>query len=251
VAALRRFRLPGNERAVREPRRAALGLLHELLGEAAFDARDLPPVAAFTAAELSVVRRMLDRGLNAPWTSSAGRLFDAVAALAGLRHVGRFEGQAAMELEFAAGRADGGRRYPVEIAPPPAEASGPWSPRWVVDWGPVVGALIAERRRGATVESIAAAFHETLAEAIVEVARRAGEERVVLTGGCFQNRLLTERAVERLGAAGFRPYWHQRIPPNDGGLALGQAAAAALALRAQRAPAAAEGAEAPVSPDRS
>jgi hydrogenase maturation protein HypF len=73
---------------------------------------------------------------------------------------------------------------------------------------------------------MAAAFHNTLAEVIVAVAQRLGEPRVVLTGGCFQNRYLTERAVRRLRAAGFRPYWHQRVPPNDGGLALGQVVAA-------------------------
>jgi hydrogenase maturation protein HypF len=94
-----------------------------------------------------------------------------------------------------------------------------------VDWAPmiseIVGDLANRRDRGA----IAAKFHNTAVEMIVAAARRCGEERVVLSGGCFQNRYLTERAVRRLGEAGFRPYWHQRVPPNDGGIALGQVVA--------------------------
>ena len=101
VAHLRQFRLPGGDKAVKEPRRVALGLLYELFGEALFSMSELAPVAAFSPAELGLLKTMLARNLNSPLTSSIGRLFDAVASLAGLRQQVRFEGQAAMELEFA------------------------------------------------------------------------------------------------------------------------------------------------------
>jgi hydrogenase maturation protein HypF len=91
--------------------------------------------------------------------------------------------------------------------------------------------VINDARRGVPAGTVSAKFHNTMAEIILAVARRVGEERVALSGGCFQNKYLTERAVRCLQAEGFRPYWHQRIPPNDGGIALGQIVAAARVLR--------------------
>jgi hydrogenase maturation protein HypF len=101
----------------------------------------------------------------------------------------------------------------------------------VLDWAPMVGAILDDLTGGVSGGEISARFHNALAESIVAVARRVGEKRVVLSGGCFQNRYLTERTVGRLASEGFRPYWHQRIPPNDGGIALGQVVAAARAIR--------------------
>ncbi len=219
VAHFRPFPLPGGEKAIKEPRRAALGLLYEIFGDAAFDMIGLAPVHTFSSQALAVLQAMLARRLNSPLTSSAGRLFDAVAAILGLRQVCQFEGQAAMELEFALNGAQTDVAYPFALSP---GHSGQ-----VVDWEPAVRELLADARGGLAEGTIAARFHNTLAEAIVGVARRVGEERVVLTGGCFQNRYLTEQAVARLRAEGFRPYWHQRIPPNDGGIPLGQIIAAA------------------------
>jgi hydrogenase maturation protein HypF len=227
VATFRAFHLPGGDQAVREPRRSALGLLHAL---ASADERDGPvrTVAldrAFAPGELRVLTRMMERGLNAPLTTSVGRLFDGVASLIGLRHVTRYEGQAAMELEFAAeGSADAGA-YEFRVGPVDRG-----DPCWVVDWAPVVRAVLADARAGTAPGVMAARFHNGLVEAIVAVARLAGEARVMLSGGCFQNRYLVERAVTRLREEGFRPYWHQRIPPNDGGIALGQAVAAAWGI---------------------
>jgi len=221
VAALGRFRLPGGERAVKEPRRSAIGVLHALLGPALRERRDLAPVRAFRAGELDVILQMLEKGLHAPETSSAGRLFDAVAALAGVRQVMNFEGQAAMELEFLARGADtDGPAYPVRIVE--GDDAAPHGPGLVVDWQPIISAVLEDLARGVAAGTLAARFHQALADAIVAVARRVGEPRVVLTGGCFQNRELTERSVRALETAGFRPYWHQRVPPNDGGIALGQ-----------------------------
>jgi len=223
VAHLRPFRLPGGEAAVREPRRAALGVLHALQGEGALALTALLPVVDFTPNERAVLATMLRRGVNAPLTSSAGRLFDAVAALLGLCQVSSFEGQAAMAVEFAADRA-------TSTVPLPPMVTREEAGQYVVDWRPLLAALIAERIGGAAPEPLAAAFHDALAEAIVDIAGAIGLRRIVLTGGCFQNARLTERAVDRLRASGFDPYWHRRIPANDGGLAVGQIAFAAHKL---------------------
>jgi hydrogenase maturation protein HypF len=217
---LRTFRLPGGEQAIREPRRAALGLLYEVLGGAALEALRLAPVRSFERRELLVLRTMIRRGINAPATSSAGRLFDAVAAITGLRQRVSFEGQAAMDLEFLTDGAGTDDCYPFEI-------TGRTN-RWIIDWAPMVRGLMDDVENESPRGTIAVKFHNTLAEMIAGMAQKVADERVVLTGGCFQNRYLTERVVRRLDESGFRPYWHQRIPPNDGGIALGQIVAASL-----------------------
>jgi hydrogenase maturation protein HypF len=249
VAHLRQFRLPGGDKAVREPRRAALGLLFALFGENVFWKSELHVLRAFTAKELGPLRTMLLRGFNSPLTSSVGRLFDAVAALAGPRQKVRFEGQAAMELEFALEKITGSEAYEFAITSPdsalhirnpvvasaiqPAPASQTESPNpsrglapLVLDWAPVIQAIIVDLNRATPLSQISLRFHNALAEAVVVVAQRLRQERVVLTGGCFQNQYLTERTVQRLQSNGFHPYWHQRVPPNDGGIALGQVVAA-------------------------
>jgi hydrogenase maturation protein HypF len=226
VAHLRTFRLPGGERAVREPRRSARGVLHELFGAAAFEhAGARPAPECLQDNERRVLLRMLARGVNAPVTSSAGRLFDAVASLVGLRHVASFEGQAAMELEFLAHGGATDRCYAFDVA----VGDGPLC----VDWGPTVRDILDDVAQGADVATIAAAFHNTLSEMIVRVARMCAATCVALTGGCFQNAYLTERTVARLDAEGFPNVRHQLVPPNDGGIALGQIAVAMRRLRPQ------------------
>jgi hydrogenase maturation protein HypF len=220
VAHFRTFRLPGGEGAARQPRRSALGLLHELLGEDAFANEDLAPLRTFSPRERGLLRTMLRGGLNAPRTSSAGRLFDAVAALLGIRQVASFEGQAAMELEFAVEGAAAAGAYPFHI-----DESG------IIDWGPMIRAILRDIALGPSTGTIARRFHDTLAEIIVAAARLSGESVVALTGGCFQNSYLLEQAVTRLREGGFRVHWPQRIPPNDGGIALGQIVAAASSWR--------------------
>jgi hydrogenase maturation protein HypF len=214
---LRTFHLPGGEQAVREPRRAAAGILYEVYGEAAFEMDSAAPILAFSRGERRLLLKMLQAGVNSPRTSSAGRLFDAVASLASIRHETSFEGQAAMELEFALSGVDTPGSYPFGDS----RRDGVF----VLDWEPSIRAILADAGSGVPAAVISAKFHNTLAEMIVRAAVAVGEERVLLTGGCFQNRYLTEAAVARLEEAGFRPYRHQRIPPNDGGIALGQIAA--------------------------
>jgi hydrogenase maturation protein HypF len=234
LACLRPFRLPGGERAVKDPCRTALGLLHAMTGSV-FGAADLAAGRVFNTTELHLLQRMLDRGLNAPVTTSAGRLFDAVAALTGIRQRTSFEAQAAMELEFAIDERVADAWACPLVDDPKRFAMGTWDvPRWVGDWAPLVSDVVEAVRQGDPVGAIAARFHNTLADFIVAVALRADRPNVILSGGCFQNRHLAEAAIARLREAGFRPYWHQRVPPNDGGLALGQ-----LAFVARRASAAA------------
>ncbi len=226
VAHLRPFPLPGADKAIKEPRRTGLGLLYELFGEAAFGMSDLAPVQAFARHELTSLKTMLHRRLNSPLTSSVGRLFDAVAAITGLRQAVRFEGQAAMELEFALADIKTSDHYPVPIAGqrvPEANRSLPaQEPALILDWHPMIEAILSDVRNRASLAEISVKFHNALVETIIAVARYTSQERVLLTGGCFQNRYLTERAIQRLQEEGRRPYWHQRVPPNDGGISLGQ-----------------------------
>ncbi len=232
AAHLRTFQLPGGDRAAREPRRAALGLLYEAFGESAFEMCDLAPLRSFNATELRLLKASLKKGLNAHTTSSAGRLFDAVASIAGLRQQARFEGQAAMELEFAVEEFVTDAAYQFQISDDKSQTTNLSArPSTVVDWEPLIVELLNDVRRGVARRVVAAKFHNALTEMIVSVARVMDEERVALSGGCFQNKYLTERTVKRLRAEGFRPYWHQRVPPNDGGIALGQVSAVARALR--------------------
>jgi hydrogenase maturation protein HypF len=202
IAHLRPFRLPGGEAAVREGWRSAAGLLYETFGPA--------------AVEDPVVRKMIERGVNAPLTTSVGRLFDAVASIAGVACENLFEGQAAMLLERAIGSEVTGDCYPLD------ETAG------AGDWAPLIEAVKADVAKATAVGLISARFHNALVRWIVRVARQAGVRQVVLSGGVFQNSYLVERSVAQLEAGGFLVATHQRVPPNDGGIALGQAVLAGL-----------------------
>jgi hydrogenase maturation protein HypF len=224
---LRTFPLPGGERAIRHGGRAALGLLYELHGERAFEMTELDPVRRLSAVELRNLGRMLATGLQSPHTSSAGRLFDVVAALIGLRQASSFEGQAAMALEFAARSAPIDRSYPFDVTVSRQGAV-------VVDWAPIFDAILHDLAGGVDACTIAARFHESLAMVAVAVTARLDGRRVLLTGGCFQNVLLLERTVRHLEQAGCAVFWHRRIPPNDGGIAVGQVLGAARMLDGDR-----------------
>jgi hydrogenase maturation protein HypF len=219
IGHLRAFRLPGGEQAIREPRRAALGLLFAARGADALHDTSLAPVRDFTQGERDVFAMMLSKGVGSPMTSSAGRLFDAVASLLGVRQVNTFEGQAAMELEDRAGTASGDHAYPFDIE----EISG----KLVFDWRPLLESILMDSKQGRRDNEISLFFHNTMANVIVSMARRTGLRDIVLSGGCFQNALLAESALCRLRAAGFRPHRHRAIPPNDGGISYGQAVWAA------------------------
>jgi hydrogenase maturation protein HypF len=213
---LRALALPGGDRAAREPWRMAASALHAL-------GRGREIVRRFDGPGAATIARMLDRGVNAPPTSSAGRWFDAAAGLLGVRAVSAFEGQAPMLLEGLA------ERYG-----PVAPLAGGWTiaEDGVLDLLPLVGALAdtGDAARGA------ALFHATLVAALDEwvraAARRTGIGTVALGGGCFMNRILATGLRERLGQGGLTVLEARQTPPNDGGLALGQAAVAIAAGRA-------------------
>jgi len=224
AAHLRTFCLPGGEAAVREPRRAALGVLYELHGDDIWTWDDLAPIRACSPEEKRVFSAMLRgatsrAGLNTPRTSSAGRLFDAVASLLDIRQRAGYEGQAAAAVEDAAVGCEDHGIYPIAVQAPNGAPA-------ILDWGPMIEAIIADLRRGTASSSIAARFHNALAQMIVLAARLAGETQVALSGGCFQNARLTGTTADALRRAGFRVFTHRRVPPNDGGLAVGQALAA-------------------------
>ena len=210
--------MPGGARAVREPWRMAAAYLDAVFGP---QWPDTPTLKAFRArhdTRLDQVLSMARAGVNSPLTSSAGRLFDAVAALAGVRGTVSYEGQAAIEFEQLADRSETGR-YGARIE----SSSG-----LLVHGSDLVAAVLADLGAGVAAPVVAARFHNGLAAVVVEVCERlrrdTGLATVALSGGVFQNVLLVERCVAGLEAAGFRVLTHRRVPPNDGGISLGQAA---------------------------
>lgn len=246
VARLRPFGLPGGDHATREPRRSALGVLFEVFGEEAVERiaqlGEMNDSAAdrdrgrswFKADELCALTSMLARRVNAPRTSSMGRLFDAVAAICGFSPVISFEGQAAMQLEYCAD-AEEESAYAISLSDEP-EGVSTGSALMVADWEPMIRAVLVDRMAGVPIGRISARFHNGLADMAVATAKAvagrffkqagggsASVLPVVLTGGCFQNALLNARVGHRLSLAGFTVYTHLQTPPGDGGIALGQA----------------------------
>jgi hydrogenase maturation protein HypF len=214
VARLRPLPLPGGDAAAEEPRRTALGVLFELFGPERIAQLDLPTMSAFSEVEIGNLVRLLKASLNCPLTSSAGRLFDAVASILGICQHSDFEGQAAMRLQYAAETCITLDTYEFHFS----NQQRPYS----LDWGPTVQQIVDDIEGSEDIGIVACKFHNTLVNMILSVAENIGEEKVVLSGGCFQNRLLTELAVSALSAGGFKPYWQQRIPCNDSGIAIGQ-----------------------------
>jgi hydrogenase maturation protein HypF len=200
VATLRNFALPGGEAAMHDCSRPAAGMLWKTHGSTRARKWIKPQLAA-----------MLEYGINSPECSSVGRLFDAVAHLAGAAERNLFEGYAAMCLERAAEQAQTDDAYAL------AFAGG------IGDWASLVEGVQADRANGAALELVSAKFHNALAHWILTVARTAKFQNVALSGGVFQNNYLTQRSRRLLEADGFRVFTHRQVPANDGGLALGQA----------------------------
>jgi len=216
---LRTFPLPGGEAAVRAPWRAAIGVLYELHGDRAFSLNGISLIRDLSDERRNALDVMLARGVNSPMTSSMGRLFDAIAALLGLCDESTFEGQAAMALEHAADGRGIHRTYPFAWSR--GDENG--DVLRALDWGPTIDAILGDRASGRPVAEIADAFHSTAAEIVVSYIRASDCEQAVLSGGCFQNRLLLERSIRRLSDEGYGVYWPQNIPAGDGGLCVGQA----------------------------
>ena len=213
IAALRQIALIGGDQANRQPRRVALSLLHQLFGE---QIPTLNCLNSFDKPQLNLLQQMLHKGINCPNSSSAGRLFDGVASLLDICHINHFEGEAAMRLEQAASLSDNQHHYPFELSD---------ELPITIDWRPMLRAIITDIAQLPT-QHIAAKFHNTLAQMLLTVANHVGEKRIVLSGGCFQNRLFTEQSYQLLTDHGYQVFCQHQIPANDGGLAVGQLYAA-------------------------
>ena len=218
--------LPGGEAAIREPWRIAVSYLAKHFGKSLSDL-EIPFTRDLDRRNLAILMQMMDRRVNSPLTSSCGRLFDAVAALVGLRTTINYEAQAAIELEMAAHESCDEGAYPFELQ----FAAGTWliGTRPLFDW------LIRDIRRGAIVPDISRKFHNGLASLFLGLSQKIREShglnRVCLTGGCFQNILLFELLLTALRKQNFEVYFHTEVPAGDGGISLGQAVVAAHRLR--------------------
>lgn len=220
LAGLRPFRLAGGEQAIRHPARIALALAHEVYGAT------IPASLQnlFSEREQRLLTQILEKRVNCPLASGMGRLFDAIAVLAGIQDFASFDGHAAMAVEFAAGDRGGdietGYTLPVDTGKPAT-----------IDWYPLVRQTISDRTHGVRRGLIAIRFHLALATVCLTLAERAAIKQIVLSGGCFQNRILSRLVTETLEQAGFQVYLAAKIPANDGGIALGQAAFVASAAQ--------------------
>ncbi|HEY9230805.1 MAG TPA: carbamoyltransferase HypF, partial [Blastocatellia bacterium] len=224
IAHLDYVPMPGGARAIREPWRMAAVYLHRAMGNE-FLNLDLPFVHQLDRRRWTTLQRMAESATNSPQTSSMGRLFDAVSSLLGLRNAVNFEGQAAIELEALADRSvTAGYEFNVNDGIIKADA--------------VIQRAVADLLDGVSAASVSAKFHLGVARLILSIARQARDEhrlnRVALSGGVFQNMFLLEKTCQGLTADGFEVFTHHRVPPNDGGISLGQAAVANARLLARR-----------------
>lgn len=221
VAHLRTFPLIGGDQAIKEPRRIALGLLYEAFGDKVFEQDFLRFTKNFSSLEINIFKQMLKNHINLPLTSSVGRLFDAIAAILGLQQKSNYEAQAAMKLEFALAEIpETTESYSFKLIKNKISYNSV-NP-FIIDWQELLIQVLSDVGQNIPTSFIAAKFHNALVNSIVEVTKVIGEKAVVLSGGCFQNRYLLEKTVLALRLAGFFPYWQQKIPTNDGGIALGQ-----------------------------
>jgi len=208
VLHLKYFPLPGGDRAVKEPYRVAVSLL-KAVGEKPEELLKVEPQ------KLSLVSQMIDREVNSPLTSSMGRLFDGVSAILGIRYSVNYHAQGAILLEEVSSRSREDGFYPFKIE------------NGEIDWRDLISALISDVKRGVSHSDVGMKFHNTVVKMVVDSARLLREETgldtVALSGGVFQNRILTEKCLRELPAHGFKVLVHQIVPPNDGGISLGQA----------------------------
>ncbi|WP_024545798.1 carbamoyltransferase HypF [Picosynechococcus sp. NKBG15041c] len=222
LAHFKPFPLPGGDRATREPRRSALGFLSQGFNLPELKSLKLSTLQAFTETELNVLWSMLEKKINSPLTSSAGRIFDAIASILDVHQCITFEGQAAMALEFLAQtiRINEAYNFTIDNQNFPREISLEITIR----------EILQDFTQGISKTVITAKFHNTLTEIILTLAQQTRIEQIVLTGGCFQNKYLLERTIQKLEQTQFKVYYPQKIPPNDGAIALGQIIAVARGL---------------------
>ena len=218
--------LPGGEAAIREPWRMAVSYLAQQFGRE-FLKLDIPFVRQLNRPKVDVLLRMMEQGVNSPLTSSCGRLFDAVAALVGIRQQVNYEAQAAIELEMTISESEDETGYPLELLPD--------GDSWTIGTRPLFEALLEDLGRDLPVAAISRRFHNGLVEEFVQLARllrkKTALNRVCLSGGTFHNIYLSQRLEARLSEAGFDVFIQKEVPSGDGGLSLGQALVAAAKMK--------------------
>lgn len=219
--------LPGGTAAIREPSRTALSYLQDAFGEAALDL-DIPFARQIDRRKADFVATMIAQRINSPLTSSCGRLFDAVAALIGIRHTVSYEAQAAAELEMHARSSSDKRAYSFEIYR--------HDDRWQIGARPLIRAIVADLKSSASIATISRRFHNGLAETLALLADKVRAStslnRVCLSGGTFQSEMLLEGLTRKLQNESFEVFTHSIVPAGDGGLSLCQAAVAAHVIQA-------------------
>ena len=218
--------LPGGEKAVREPWRLAVSLLKTAYGPSWQEIARILNLCT-DQAQMDLLDKIIDGKIHSPLSSGLGRLFDGVAALLGLRRTISFEGQAAMELEAMSSGTEA-PPYPVNVLRKGDEP-------YMVDTASVIRAIVSDLQAGRNMAEIAASFHQTVIEIFSVMAGKMREvtalNRIALSGGCFQNKILLEGSIEKLQKDGFDVYSHSRVPSNDGGISLGQAVIAAVMIK--------------------
>ena len=222
VSHLKYIPLPGGDTAIRKPARIALAYLWA--SGLDWDL-ELLPVAALCAEERSIIKSQLKLKINTPLTSSMGRLFDAVAALCGIRQVVNYEAQAAIEFEAMADPDETGE-YQFSVGPDPERENDTSQ----IDPAPIIESVIADLNNGVPVSKISSRYHNTVARMVYtlsnQIRQNQGIDQVVLSGGVWQNMTLLRRTYDLLSSSNFKVYIHRQVPTNDGGLALGQAVVA-------------------------
>jgi len=214
MAHLRYMPMPGGDKATQEPYRMAISYLCSIYGD------EIPPrfLERWGEEKAGFILRMIKQQINSPLTSSAGRLFDAVSSLLGVRDVVEYEAQAVIELEMIADDSEEGE-YGFEVFEE--------GEVFIIDPSPTILEIVQDINQGTAPAIVSAKFHNTVASFILNVAARirdkTGIEKVALSGGVFQNRYLLERVKPRLAEQGFIPILHSQVPTNDSGISLGQA----------------------------
>ncbi len=204
IAQFKQIRLLGGEKAIKEPRRIALSMLFEIFQDGCFNL-SIPTLNAFDKMELKVLYEAWQRGINSPYTSSAGRIFDGVASLIGIIHKLNYEGQAAMMIE--------------DLYNPGIKETYPYTIKDnIIDWSEIIKCIILENDK----RVVPSRFINTLADIIYSIVKKSGIKKVCLSGGVFQNDPLVKKTIELLSEE-FQIFTNKRIPPNDGGISFGQA----------------------------
>lgn len=212
-AHLKPFLLPGGEQAIKEPFRAAMGLLYSAMGDKGLKL-ELAPNRILSPEKQALMKTLLKKQLHSPLTSSMGRLFDAIASLLNICHYNTYEAQAAIKLEARTLNHYSYHPYPFQLIYEKETL--------IIDYLPILEAIIKDLKERVPLDEIITRFHFTLVDIIDKVVKELNYQTVVLSGGCFQNRFLLEHTIRKLKQSGYQPFWNQSIPPNDGGIAVGQ-----------------------------